>query len=75
MINLSWKTRKPPAPERRERGDEQRAKVVAQKVRERSIRYCQRCGKSYYPEEKTKTVEIDGNWLVVCKQCGEELKK
>jgi hypothetical protein len=74
MINLSWKTSKPPTKKRKRKGNEQAKKTLARKRYLKSIRYCQKCGKGVYPNSEGQyplyEVEDDVRGrLVVCKEC------
>lgn len=63
-----------PSPDRLKMGDELRKANTTQRRRERSIRYCQFCGKGYYPEEESFVIEVNGNSLRVCEECYEKRK-
>lgn len=74
MKDLTLKPRQP-TPERLEKAKKQMKETFAYKRYLKSVRYCQRCGKAFYPDKNGKydleeiTDEKRGMKLMVCSDC------
>jgi formylmethanofuran dehydrogenase subunit E len=73
-MKITIKRPTPPTPKRRQMADDQRKATNDRKRREKSIKYCQRCGEGYYPEERSFLINVRGNKLRVCSRCYEETR-